>query len=78
MLTRRIRARGKFRQRGKQPYLSQTLAGEDIALVPSRNRQWRIYWGTMILGTFDEKTGEITRPNITKKQKVLPMTPFQV
>ncbi len=70
-VTRHIRSQGEFRWRGRQIYLSETLAGEDIAFYPTADYQWQISWGEMKLAIFDENNGRIicpTSPQKTKKQ----------
>ena len=57
---RRISTAGTFRLRAQQPFLSQTLKGEDIGLEEIGDGIWNIVYYRTLLGRIDERTATIT------------------
>ena len=57
---RRISSAGTFRLRSQQPFLSQTLRGEDIGLEEVGDGIWNIVYYRTLLGKIDERTLLIT------------------
>lgn len=68
-VTRHIRAQGEFRWHGQQVFLSETLAGEDVAFSPITGQRWQIRWGEIKLAIYDEKNGRIIRPATPRKTR---------
>ena len=68
-VTRHIRAQGEFRWHSRQVFLSETLAGEDVAFFPIAGHQWQIRWGEMKLAIYDEKNGRVIRPTPPPKTR---------
>ena len=50
-------------------FLSETLAGEDVAFFPIAGQQWQIRWGEMKLAIYDEKNGRVIRPTPPPKTR---------
>ncbi len=57
---RRVSEAGCFRLHAKQPFLSNALAQEDIALEEIGDGVWNIIYYETLLGRIDERTGLIT------------------
>jgi putative transposase len=57
---RRISTAGTFRLRAQQPFLSQTLKGEDIGLEEIGDGIWNIVYYRTLLGKIDERSLRIT------------------
>jgi transposase InsO family protein len=57
---RRIRASGAFHFRGRETFVSHTLANTDIGLEVIADGIWNIVYYRTVLGRFDERTGVIT------------------
>lgn len=68
---RKVRTNGQIRWHGALIYLSETLHGEPVGLVPQDDRYWTIQYGPVQLGRLDAHTGHMF-PTATK---VLPMSP---
>lgn len=68
---RKVRTNGQIRWHGALIYLSETLQGEPVGLVPHDDRYWTIQYGPVQLGRLDAHTGHVF-PTATK---VLPMSP---
>jgi transposase InsO family protein len=60
MEVRRISTAGTFRLRSQQPFLSQTLKGEDIGLEEVGDGIWNIVYYRTLLGKIDERSLLIT------------------
>lgn len=60
MEVRRISTAGTFRLRSQQPFLSQTLKGEDIGLEEVGDGNWNIVYDRTLLGKIDERSLLIT------------------
>ena len=60
MEVRRISTAGTFRLRSQQPFLSQTLKGEDIGLEEVGDGIWNIVYYRTLLGKIDERDLLIT------------------
>ena len=58
---RRICAGGQMRWRGQKIFVGRMLAGQLLGLEPVREGQWLVYFTTLSLGLFDEKSGRIER-----------------
>ena len=57
---RRISSAGTFRLHAQQPFLSQTLRGEDIGLEEVGDGIWNIVYYRTLLGRIDERDRQIT------------------
>ena len=66
-----MRTNGQIRWHGALIYLSETLRGEPVGLVPQDDRYWTIQYGPMQLGRLDAQTGQVLPTPTT----VLPMSP---
>jgi transposase InsO family protein len=83
-----VHSQGDIRWHNRQIYLSQTLAGEPVGLIPTDNDRWDIYFGPIKLAVLDSANKRLihlpkTRRATKRKQenvdyqseKVLPMSP---
>ena len=61
----------QIRWQGSLIYLSETLRGEPVGLVPHDDRYWTIQYGPVQLGRLDAHTGQVL-PTATN---VLPLSP---
>ena len=68
---RKVRTNGQIRWHGALIYLSETLRGEPVGLVPQDDRYWTIQYGPVQLGRLDAQTGQVLPTPTT----VLPMSP---
>jgi hypothetical protein len=83
MLIRTVHSQGDIRWKGKQVYLSSTLAGERVGLRQLDDRFYDIWFGVIRLARLDSHQGRLvhypkTRPRITGEHhnhEVLPMSP---
>lgn len=66
---RRVRSNGEIRWQGGLLYLSESLRGEPIGLVPHDDRYWTIRLGPMEIGMLDTHANEV----LHIPPKVLPM-----
>ena len=57
---RRVSSAGTFRLHAHQPFLSQTLRGEDIGLEEVGDGIWNIVYYRTLLGRIDERDRRIT------------------
>jgi putative transposase len=57
---RRISSAGTFRLHAQQPFLSQTLRGEDVGLEEVGDGIWNIVYYRTLLGKIDERSLRIT------------------
>lgn len=57
---RRVRSGGTIKFRGRVPFLSEVLEGDDVALDEVTDGVWNIVYYHTVLGRFDEHTGTIT------------------
>jgi putative transposase len=64
--TRRVRCDGMLKVRGFQVYLSQALGDELVGLEEVDDGQWRVRFGSLELGTYDERSKQL-RPIGTKR-----------
>jgi hypothetical protein len=55
LLTKRIQQHGDIYWRGERLFLSEALAGEDVAFEPSTDGFWRIRFGPLRLAKLDER-----------------------
>ena len=60
MEVRRVSNAGCFRLHRRQPFLSNALAGEDIALEEVNDGLWNIVYYRTLLGRYDESTRKIS------------------
>ena len=59
MITRKVQGNGEFNWNGAELFLSGTLEGETIGIEEVGDGQWQIRYGTMVLGSFDERGKKI-------------------
>lgn len=57
--TRSVRLKGLIKWHGKLLFLSKSLVGEQVGLVEIDDGIWSIYFGTIELGRYDERTRDI-------------------
>ena len=67
---RTVRSNGEIRWQGQLTYVSESLVGERIGLERVSERDWNVYFGTIPLAVFDEKTQKLRRPK-RRKQSAL-------
>ena len=68
---RRVRSNGQIKWKGDTIYLSESLRGEPIGLVPQDERYWSIRFGPLEIGLLDDHA----RCVLHTPTKVLPMSP---
>lgn len=56
---RRVSYKGSIRWHCIAIYVNQTLSGQDIGLVEVDDGEWDLYFGTLRIGRFHERTGKI-------------------
>jgi putative transposase len=59
--TRRIRTNGTMKWSGKEIFISETLAGETIAMKPYSETEWILNFSFMPLAIFNEKTLKLNK-----------------
>ena len=59
---RRVRHNGEIRWKADYVYVSQTLAGEKVAVSETDDGQWTMHFYAHALGTIDQRTNRLTRP----------------
>jgi putative transposase len=59
MLVRRVAPCGSMKWQGRWVSVSHTLIGEDVGLAEIDDGRWAVYFGTLVLGYFDERTRRI-------------------
>ena len=59
---RRVRHNGEIRWKADYVYVSQTLAGEKVAVTETDDGQWTMQFYAHALGTIDQRTNRLTRP----------------
>jgi len=69
MIVRKVRPSGQIRWKGKELFVSQTLAGEPIAFEPVEEHMFTIHYGPIKLARFDEKRRKIIKPNVKWKKR---------
>jgi putative transposase len=74
-VVRQVRHNGQIKWKGEFVYVSQSLAGEPVALKQKTEDEWEIRFNTIILGTLDEHTLKIKPYTDSRGEKVLPMVP---
>jgi transposase InsO family protein len=52
--SRKVRPRGEVKFKGQDFFLSEVLIGEPVAFEPVDGRHWRVHFGPLALGLFDE------------------------
>ena len=60
---RRVGASGNFSWRGHDVRLTRVLDGEDVGLLPIADGVWTVYFGSVRLGQFDERTRQMKTPD---------------
>lgn len=58
---RRIRTNGTMKWKCKEIFISETLRGESIAMMPHSDCEWILYFSFLPLGIFNEKTLKINK-----------------
>ena len=53
--TRMVKRAGQMKWRGREVPISQALRGERVGLEPVADGLWRVWFGTLLLGGFDER-----------------------
>lgn len=57
---RKIRTNGTMKWGGREVFISGALCGERIGLLPVSDKEWKIYYATLAIGTFNEETGKVS------------------
>ena len=52
---RRVRAGGEIRVRGRQLFVSETLARQSLGLEEVDDGLWSVYFGPLLLGRYDQR-----------------------
>jgi transposase InsO family protein len=68
---RSVRSNGEIKWKGDLVYVSETLKGEPIGLVPQDDCRWTVHFGPLLIGLLDDQTKRIAKTPV----KVLPMSP---
>ncbi|MBA3536267.1 MAG: transposase [Tatlockia sp.] len=55
IITRKIRTNGTMKWRGEEIFVSETLTGERIGLIPISDLEWKIQFSQLSIGVFNEK-----------------------
>jgi transposase InsO family protein len=61
MIVRRVAPCGSLKWHGRWLSVSHTLIGEDVGLAEVDDGRWAVYFGSLVLGYFDERTWRIHR-----------------
>jgi transposase InsO family protein len=69
MIVRKVRASGQIWWKGKELFISETLAGEPIALEQLDDSTYKIHYGPIELALFDDKNRKIIKPKINWKKR---------
>jgi transposase InsO family protein len=56
---RSVRKGGQIKWKGNDVRLTQALWGQEIGLKPVADGEWKVYFESLELGTFDERTGRM-------------------
>lgn len=64
-LVRRVSSSGRVKWNGRRLFLSEVLAGDDIALVAIDDGRWLIYYAALPLAIFHERTWRLQSPEQT-------------
>ena len=65
---RMVRTNGEVKFKGQPFFLSEALTGEPVGLEPIDGRFWRVYFGPVALGVFDEHVHRMLSPREAKRQ----------
>lgn len=57
--TRRVRGAGQMKWNGKDVQVSMALIGQEVGLKPTDDGMWALFFETLELGTFDERTYKV-------------------
>ncbi len=52
---RSVRHNGLMKWRGRQVYMAETLANEQVGIEPVSAGSWRVYFADVLLGVLDER-----------------------
>lgn len=69
MEKRKVQLRGEFYWKGKSIFLSETLRGETIALEETVGDLWKIYFGTILLGTIGAQATKVVPETGIKRKR---------
>ena len=69
MIVRKVRASGQIWWKSKELFISETLAGEPIALEQLDVSTYKIHYGPIELALFDDKNRKIIKPKINWKKR---------
>lgn len=64
LTTRKIRTNGTMKWNGKEIFVSETLTGERIGLVPISDIEWNIQFSQITIGIFNEKLLKVKSLNV--------------
>ena len=57
---RRVGRGGEFAWRGQMHFLTATLGGHDLGLDETNDGIWSLYFGTLLLGRYDEREKKLS------------------
>ncbi len=66
---RRVRPRGSIRWQGSELFISEALIGEPVALEQISDHLFQIYYGPVLLTTYDEKKAKLLRPSAATREE---------
>ena len=69
---RRVRQNGEIKWNGAHVYVSQTIAGELVAIEETETGEWAMRFYAHPLGIIDKRTNRLTRPPKPKNQQAEP------
>jgi putative transposase len=69
---RRVSTAGLIKWRGTPLWLTEVLAGEDVALEPCDADRWTLAFGPLVLGTVDDRTRSFTPESYWKLDRMNP------
>ncbi len=69
MIVRNVRPSGQVRWKGKEIFISETLAGETIAFEPGDDHIFTLHYGPIQLARFDEHKHKLIKPVVKWKKR---------
>jgi len=67
---RQVRKGGQIKWKGRDVSVGAALWGQEIGLKPAGEGLWAVYFESLELGIFDERTGRIERPVLQESRKM--------
>jgi transposase InsO family protein len=69
MIIRKVRPSGQIRWKGREVFVSETLAGEPIAFEPIDEHVFTIHYGPLKLAEYNELKRKIIKPTVSWKKR---------